>query len=272
VSTLFLLPAKFKADVLLDFHQSVTSTFSSSNDLQDSPSRESFMEWFFRKLTRRDKASKEHPRSHLADPTAATHDVAETLKWYQRSAEKGDAWAQLRLGHAYQQGNGVEQDEAQALKWYRRAAAQGQYNLGVRYAQGLGVARDYGQTVRWYKLAAHHGHTRAQVNLGSMYCKGYGVAQDQAEAVKWYRLAAEQGDAIAQYNLAVSYLKGQGVAQDCLKAHLWFSLSAEGGDQQAAISRDKLTAKMAALPMNHAHQSCELPVTDQTVPAGWTNA
>jgi uncharacterized protein len=236
----------------------VSSTFKPQISTQEFPTRKSLIEWVVPKLTRNSHTREEQSlqkRTALSGMDRLTkEDLTETLKWYRRSAEKGDAWAQLRLGHAYQQGKGVEPNEAEALVWYRRAVAQGQYNLGVRYAQGLGVMRDYGQTVRWYTLAAHLGHARAQVNLGSMYCKGYGVMQDLEQAVKWYRLAAEQGDSIAQYNLAVSYLKGQGVVRDCLQAHLWFSRSAEGGDKQAVESRDKLASNMTVSQLNEARR------------------
>ncbi|GBL24036.1 secretory immunoglobulin A-binding protein EsiB [Opitutia bacterium] len=54
--------------------------------------------------------------------------------------------AQTLLGHAYFNGEGVQQDQALAISWYRKAAEQGlaeaQYNLGGCYANGIGVAKD----------------------------------------------------------------------------------------------------------------------------------
>jgi TPR repeat protein len=162
---LFWLPAKVKVAVQLDLHPSVTATFSSSNDLQDSLSRESFIEWFLRKLTRRDQVLKRQPRSNLADPSTKAYDTTETLTWHQRSADKGDAWVQLRLGHAYQQGNGVEQNDVEALKWYRLAAEQGdaigQYNLADSYLKGHGVAQDCLKAHLWFSRSAEGGDQQA---------------------------------------------------------------------------------------------------------------
>src|SRR5574340_925406 len=69
-------------------------------------------------------------------------DVIEALR---AEAERGDPWAQLNLGAAYDNGIGISPDPAQAIVWYRRAAEQGlaqaQFNLGHSHATGNGVTQ-----------------------------------------------------------------------------------------------------------------------------------
>ncbi len=43
----------------------------------------------------------------------------------QAEAQAGDSTAQLNLGKAYENGNGVPQNDELAVKWYRAAAEQG---------------------------------------------------------------------------------------------------------------------------------------------------
>lgn len=55
----------------------------------------------------------------------ARGDYAAELMITRPLAAKGEAWAQSRLGYAYQDGQGVPKNDAEAVKWYRLAAAQG---------------------------------------------------------------------------------------------------------------------------------------------------
>ena len=63
----------------------------------------------------------------------------------------------------YQRGEGVRQDYAEAVKYYHKSAEQdnsyAQNNLGFLYKCAQGVARDYDQAIQWYKKAA------AQMNI-----------------------------------------------------------------------------------------------------------
>ena len=50
---------------------------------------------------------------------------AEALKWCRMAAERGDDWAQYRMGTCYKDGKGVEKNRSEAIKWYRKAADKG---------------------------------------------------------------------------------------------------------------------------------------------------
>jgi uncharacterized protein len=78
-----------------------------------------------------------------------------------RRAEAGEVAAQVELGRAYEDGNGVQQNDVEAVQWFRKAAEQGnapaQNSLGVMYALGRGVERNREEAVRWYRKAAKSG-------------------------------------------------------------------------------------------------------------------
>jgi len=122
------------------------------------------------------------------------------------AAEKGEAWAQNKLGHMYRNGYGwgVTEDYATAVKWYRKAAEQGyanaQFNLGYMYENGEVVPEDDATAVKWYTTAAEQGYANAQRNLGHMYRNGEGVPEDNVMAYMWWNLAAAQGDEDAKKN------------------------------------------------------------------------
>ncbi len=98
----------------------------------------------------------------------ASPDLAAT----QKSAEQGDAVAQLILGLMYESGRGVPQHDRQAAAWFRKAAEQGhadaQVKLGRMYEEARGVPQDYSQAMAWYRKAAEQGQDVAQFLLGTM--------------------------------------------------------------------------------------------------------
>jgi hypothetical protein len=69
-------------------------------------------------------------------------DYTRAVKWYEKAAVQGDARAQIRLGHMYEKGTGVEKDESQALQYYL-LACNGEVELGCnnyRKLQKKGVS------------------------------------------------------------------------------------------------------------------------------------
>ena len=126
--------------------------------------------------------------------------------------------------------NGI--NYGKSAEWYAKAAEQGnaeaQVNLGFAYEQGQGVKQDYGKAVGWYAKAAGQERVEAQFNLGRLYQQGQGVKQDDERAVYWFTKAAQQGDITSQYNLGNLYARGQGVKQDYTVAYYWFVQAANG--------------------------------------------
>ena len=50
----------------------------------------------------------------------------EGIEEWKEAAENGEAWAQIKLGYAYANGDGVPEDYAMAYAWWNIAAANGE--------------------------------------------------------------------------------------------------------------------------------------------------
>ncbi len=158
--------------------------------------------------------------------------LAEALKWYRRGADLNDVSSQTHLAEMYLEGWGVKRDLAEALKWFMPSAQRGyplsEYKVGLVYQSGdSNVRRDMAKAVEWFNKAAAHGFARAQNDLGFLYEKGDGVARNDLEAARWYRLAAEQGWALGQINLAKLYEDGKGLERNREEAFYWYRLATQ---------------------------------------------
>lgn len=67
----------------------------------------------------------------------------------------------MKLGIAYELGQGVLQSNDDAARWFSKSAAQGnalaQYNLGIMAEYGVAGAIDDVQACVWFSLAANRG-------------------------------------------------------------------------------------------------------------------
>ena len=95
-------------------------------------------------------------------------------------------------------GENVPQDYIESVKWYRKAAELGdagaQYSLGVAYLAGNGVQHDYKEAVKWFRKAADQALAKAQGKLGTLLFKGAGVSTNYEESYSWLILATANGD------------------------------------------------------------------------------
>ena len=86
-----------------------------------------------------------------------TQNHAESMRWFRKAADQGDALAQRILGLAYNLGEGVPQSYAEAVRWSRKAADQGdapaQYQLARAYSEGQGVLQDNAEAYFWANIA-----------------------------------------------------------------------------------------------------------------------
>ncbi len=136
---------------------------------------------------------------------------------------------------------GVVDDElAQIRKTAEKGDAETQYKLGGRYYKGDGFPESHELAIEWWTKAAKQGHVKAQFNLGLCYSKGDGVSQNKKKAAEWYAKAAEQGNANAQNNLGVLYEDGEGVPQNYEMAAEWFRKSEALGNEQAKKNLKRL--------------------------------
>ena len=160
--------------------------------------------------------------------------LGQNVSTLKKQAEAGDVRAQVELGKAYVEGNGVAADQLEALKWFRKAADQGdaagEYYVGEGYLTGRGVQVDYAEALKWLQKAADHNESHAQYNLAAMYAAGLGVTKDEGEAAKWMRKAADAGLAAGQFGLGSMYAHGRGVPRSEPEAASWYWKAAGQGD------------------------------------------
>ena len=153
-------------------------------------------------------------------------------------AERGDAYAQYRMGQLYRDGPLLIPDNRKAKQWLTQAAKQGlseaQYALGKLFLSDDWEVRDPDEGIRWLKQAAENGSHFAAYRLGKEYLEGNTVSKDTTRAADWFTKSAEAGNQYAQYMLGKLCLTGQGQPRgDQAKAMVWFSRSAAQGNQYA---------------------------------------
>lgn len=138
----------------------------------------------------------------------------ESMEWFRKAAQAGNADAQHWMAYLYHHGIGVEIDFAASMQWDTKAAANGlsdaMAGMGYMYEYGEGVTRDYAEAMKWYKRAADAGNMHAQSNLASMYFNGRGVPQDIAKAADLF--AGPAADGLAEAQFALGYILAGGLA------------------------------------------------------------
>lgn len=152
-------------------------------------------------------------------------------------AERGDAYAQYRMGQLYRDGPLLIPDNHKAKHWLTQAAKQGlpeaQYTLGKLLLSDDWEVRDPDEGIRWLKQAAENGSHFAAYRLGKEYLEGNAVNMDTTRAADWFTKSAEAGNQYAQYMLGKLCLTGQGLPRDQTQAMAWFSRSAAQGNPYA---------------------------------------
>jgi TPR repeat protein len=176
-------------------------------------------------------------------------DYAQSVSWFQKSADQGFAGGYYALGIAYESGEGVPQDYAQAMGLYLKATelADAEMKIGLLYAHGRGVRQDYSQAVLWYRKAADTGSVDADLALGSTYETGEGVPRDDAQAMQWYRKAADFMNAQGQYRLGLLYERSKSL-QDYKQAVYWYGKAAQQGIVEAQLNLGMLYSNGKGAP------------------------
>jgi uncharacterized protein len=198
----------------------------------------------------------------------------EAIAQLQAKADAGDADAQVSLGRAYEDGNGVPKNDRQAVRWYRVAAEQGnakaQDDLGLMFRSGLGVDQDKTEAVKWYRKAAQQENPNAMFNLGTAYYNGDGVAADEIAAYAWFLLAQQFGSSSATdaakhmkdeagnhepdalEKIGDMYQKGDELPQRAGEAINWYHKAAENGEGRVQVKLAKLLLQDRSGTSNYA--------------------
>lgn len=161
-------------------------------------------------------------------------DDDDVIGYYQYSAERGSADAQLTLGQlAFHGARGLPHDPALALQYYMRAAEGGEpaahAHIGHMLMQGVGAPQDNATALRHFQMGAARGNPACQNGLGYMHLHGYGVQPSAAKALELFRAAADKGNPEAQFNLGAMHVSGTGLKRAYDKALHYFTLAAHQG-------------------------------------------
>lgn len=207
--------------------------------------------------------------SHAGKDLCANEDFIRDML---AAGERGVAVAQAGIAGCYHRGVGVPQSDLQAAKWYEKSAQQGdansQYLMGWFYDTGKGVKKDAVQAFKWHHLAAEQGDRASQLFVGMAYLDGKGVGQNSASAARWIEKSAHRGVPNAQSVLAGMYLAGQGVAQNSKEAYFWSILAARSGDKVRITIRDQIKEELTSEEIIHVQGRAQAwqPLPDMTPP------
>ncbi|KAF7722301.1 hypothetical protein EC973_003452 [Apophysomyces ossiformis] len=157
-------------------------------------------------------------------------DAENALKWFLKSAENGDKYAQYMVSMHFEYGIVVEKDVTKAKEFLLKSAEQGfadaQAALGIHYVE----QEQYSEGKLWLERAVQQNNRRALLKLGVMYEIAQGVVQSNDKAITYYRQAAMLGEPRAQYILGLHYRLGTlGLQQNYQEAGNYFSQSARAG-------------------------------------------
>ncbi|MBB5353298.1 hypothetical protein HNR46_003553 [Haloferula luteola] len=227
-------------------------------------------------LSELESAAKEDPgtagrilgEAYLRGSIGGQPDFAKTVEWWTRSAESGDAPADLLLARLYSGEFGFPDkvNPDTALTFIRAAAEKGNaaafLPLGSRLL-GSPDEKVRAEGLQWVQKAIDQGQTFGHYVLGEYQEK---QLHDAATAASHYRTGAEAGQPDSMVALARLLLTGQGIAPNETEGMTWLKKAAEAGNptahlelagrlgatekpDQLAIYRHLLAASKANLPL-----------------------
>lgn len=162
------------------------------------------------------------PSAAAGTAAERNHNYALARANFKALADGGDPEGERLYGMLLMQKCTGIQDKGAAAIWLTKAADGGsaiaQVNLGDAYMNGEGVAQDDGKAFALLSKAAAGGLPGGQVSLGYLYFTGRGVAADPYQGMVWTVKAAEQGMPAALFNISNAYFKGRALPQDNDKA------------------------------------------------------
>ncbi|CAI2163851.1 4857_t:CDS:2 [Funneliformis geosporum] len=141
------------------------------------------------------------------------------------------------IGYFYEEGFGTFRDTKQAYKYYKKSAEEGdhyaQNHLALCYQDGIGIERDSLRAFDWFTESASGGNVSAQNNLAMCFDYGKGTGPNRVKAFTLYKTAAEGGNVLSQYSLSLCYEGGYGTSIDKKKAWKWLETAAKNGNLAA---------------------------------------
>ena len=132
-------------------------------------------------------------------------DMDKALELWHRAAELGFAKSYNNIGHAYNNGIGVEVDKKKAMHYFELAAMGGnevaRHNLGINE----GKARNLERALKHLMIAVRDGQPESLEVIKGLYSKGCVSKQDYTKALQAYQtylgeITSEQRDEAAAFD------------------------------------------------------------------------
>jgi SEL1 protein len=177
------------------------------------------------------------------------------IQFYQYSAERRDAAAQLVLGQFYYQGTPkTPKNYEKSYRYFLACATQNEkphsahaaFNLAQMYLLGQGVEQNNKTAATWVRRAVNDGSHSAVWLLGEMYERGVFSEPNKEKAFEHYKKAAENGVAEAMVKLGKIYLGQQ--RPDFLGALRYFSEASSRGHIVAIFNLGKMYQRGFGVP------------------------
>lgn len=177
-------------------------------------------------------------------------DMEKAFEFFQWSAEKGNKYAQYKLGIMYLDGTSVDKDINQAITWLKMSAASGlvvaQLALGDLYYEGRQpIERNLYKAKNWYNKAAEMRNVSGMVKLADTYRQLDKTPNHNKLALDWYLRASSFGSSEAKFkaaNLFITGIEGE-VKKDLDKALELYQEAAADGYNDALAAVGELYAK-----------------------------
>ncbi len=162
------------------------------------------------------------------------------LYYYEQTAEKGHALAQLWLGNAYMYGSKCDIDYTKAVYWYEKAInssiANAQYHLGLCYHYGLGVKKDENRAYRLIEMGAANNFLPAQLFISDAISDKQYKKEYMKKIVLMHEKKKHVNNEIAK-QLADAYMSGVGLDVNYKKAYELYSLPVLSDSVEAIFQR-----------------------------------
>lgn len=112
-----------------------------------------------------------NPGERTADTAWDYGNYSRAVSIIKPAAERGEPWAQLRLGSFYELGAGVEKNIKEAVNWYKKAAIQ-------QKEGGWAKGKIIGSMGRLGYFNQHSDALVAQYQLSNIYLRGEGIEKN----------------------------------------------------------------------------------------------
>ncbi len=152
----------------------------------------------------------------------------------------------------------------EALKYFELSAdagnADAQHNLGTILMAGRLVPQDTAKGAKYLQLAANSGIPESQYNFGLALLNGDGVVQNVSLAIKYFEQAVKQCDANSAMMLCKLYVNEQYIERNFDKFEYWANRAIElgAGNQVGQLLEAVLNLKNETLNKNTSAKKAEI--------------